>query len=228
MAERPPIASVIYNRLKERIRLDIDATIRYAVDNWTRPLRHPSSNPSPYNTREHQGLPPAPIGNPGLASIKAAATRPDAVPRLRGQACGNGEHKFAEERRRVPARCRGVQGRREAGGGGAHQLLSTLTGVLGFPVAHSRSPAMMNAGFAELGLDWRYRWRCAPPERSPRPSARSPARATGGPTSPSRTSSPRSRRLRADLGRRGDRRREHARVRRGAGRRRQHGRGRAA
>jgi shikimate dehydrogenase len=34
--------------------------------------------------------------------------------------------------------------------------VSVLAGVLGFPVAHSRSPAMMNAGFAELGLDWRY------------------------------------------------------------------------
>jgi len=34
--------------------------------------------------------------------------------------------------------------------------LTTLAGVLGFPVAHSRSPAMMNAAFAELGLDWRY------------------------------------------------------------------------
>jgi shikimate dehydrogenase len=32
----------------------------------------------------------------------------------------------------------------------------TLCGVLGFPVAHSRSPAMMNAAFAELGMDWRY------------------------------------------------------------------------
>ena len=32
----------------------------------------------------------------------------------------------------------------------------TLAGVLGFPVGHSRSPAMMNAAFAELGLAWRY------------------------------------------------------------------------
>jgi shikimate dehydrogenase len=31
-----------------------------------------------------------------------------------------------------------------------------LTGVLGFPVAHSRSPAMMNAALTELGMDWRY------------------------------------------------------------------------
>jgi shikimate dehydrogenase len=35
-------------------------------------------------------------------------------------------------------------------------VLSTFAGVLGFPVRHSRSPAMMNAAFAELGLDWRY------------------------------------------------------------------------
>jgi shikimate dehydrogenase len=34
--------------------------------------------------------------------------------------------------------------------------LSALAGVLGFPVGHSRSPAMMNAAFRELGLDWRY------------------------------------------------------------------------
>jgi shikimate dehydrogenase len=34
--------------------------------------------------------------------------------------------------------------------------LSALAGVLGFPVSHSRSPAMMNAAFAELELDWRY------------------------------------------------------------------------
>jgi shikimate dehydrogenase len=34
--------------------------------------------------------------------------------------------------------------------------LTTLAGVLGLPVAHSRSPAMMNAAFEELQLDWRY------------------------------------------------------------------------
>jgi shikimate dehydrogenase len=43
--------------------------------------------------------------------------------------------------------------------------LTTLAGVLGFPVAHSRSPAMMNAAFAELGLDWRYLKLPVPPER---------------------------------------------------------------
>jgi shikimate dehydrogenase len=34
--------------------------------------------------------------------------------------------------------------------------LTALAGVLGFPIGHSRSPAMMNAAFGELGLDWRY------------------------------------------------------------------------
>jgi shikimate dehydrogenase len=43
--------------------------------------------------------------------------------------------------------------------------LSALAGVLGFPVGHSRSPAMMNAGFGELGLDWRYLKLPVPPER---------------------------------------------------------------
>jgi shikimate dehydrogenase len=43
--------------------------------------------------------------------------------------------------------------------------LSALAGVLGFPVRHSRSPAMMNAAFRELGLDWRYFRLPLPPER---------------------------------------------------------------
>jgi UPF0755 protein len=72
--ERPIIASVIYNRLHNDIRLDIDATTRFAVGNWKRPLKVSElQNPSRYNTRVHPGLPPGPIGNPGLASIRAAA-----------------------------------------------------------------------------------------------------------------------------------------------------------
>jgi shikimate dehydrogenase len=43
--------------------------------------------------------------------------------------------------------------------------LSALAGVLGFPVGHSRSPAMMNAAFRQLGLDWRYFRLPLPPER---------------------------------------------------------------
>jgi UPF0755 protein len=96
--ERPLIASVIYNRLKNDIRLDIDATTRFAVGNWNRPLKVSElQNPSLYNTRVHSGLPPGPIGSPGLRSIQAAAH-----PAKTGfifyvaAVCGNGKHKFAE------------------------------------------------------------------------------------------------------------------------------------
>jgi uncharacterized YceG family protein len=72
--ERPIIAGVIYNRLKQGMPLGIDATIRYAVRNWTRPLRQSELTiDSPYNTRRRTGLPPTPIGSPGLDSIRAAA-----------------------------------------------------------------------------------------------------------------------------------------------------------
>ncbi len=96
--ERPIIASVIYNRLKNDIGLGIDATVRFITGNWTEPLKQSElANPSPYNTRLHSGLPPGPIGNPGLDSIKAAA-RPARTGYLFYVAavCGNGKHKFAK------------------------------------------------------------------------------------------------------------------------------------
>jgi UPF0755 protein len=73
--ERPKVAAVIYNRLKARMPLGIDATIRYGLDvPGTESLRvsQLQSN-NPYNTRNRTGLPPTPIANPGLASIQAAA-----------------------------------------------------------------------------------------------------------------------------------------------------------
>ena len=72
--ERPQIASVIYNRLRQGEPLGIDATTRFAVKNWERPLTQSQlAVDSPYNTRENAGLPPGPIGNPGIESIRAAA-----------------------------------------------------------------------------------------------------------------------------------------------------------
>jgi uncharacterized YceG family protein len=73
-SERPLIAAVIYNRLHSGMPLGIDATIRYAINDYTNPLTESDLRlASPYNTRIHKGLPPTPIGNPGLASIQAAA-----------------------------------------------------------------------------------------------------------------------------------------------------------
>jgi UPF0755 protein len=73
--ERRLVAAVIYNRLRDGIKLGIDATIRYALDvPPTASLRESHlTHPTPYNTREHLGLPPGPIANPGLASMQAAA-----------------------------------------------------------------------------------------------------------------------------------------------------------
>jgi uncharacterized YceG family protein len=72
--ERRLAAAVIYNRLKAGQPLGIDATIRYATGNWTRPLTQSElAIDSGYNTRTRGGLPPGPIGNPGLASLQAAA-----------------------------------------------------------------------------------------------------------------------------------------------------------
>jgi UPF0755 protein len=73
--ERPLVAAVIYNRLKAGMSLGIDATIRYGLDvPPTEALRESQlHDPTPYNTRVHAGLPPTPIANPGLASIRAAA-----------------------------------------------------------------------------------------------------------------------------------------------------------
>jgi UPF0755 protein len=74
-SERPLIAAVIYNRLRARMPLGIDATIRYALHvPGTESLTNAAlRNPTPYNTRLHRGLPPTPISNPGLASMRAAA-----------------------------------------------------------------------------------------------------------------------------------------------------------
>jgi peptidoglycan lytic transglycosylase G len=73
--ERPLVAAVIYNRLHAQMPLGIDATLRYGLhipptQSLTESELH---DPTPYNTRVHLGLPPTPIDNPGLASMKAAA-----------------------------------------------------------------------------------------------------------------------------------------------------------
>ena len=73
--ERPLVAAVIYNRLRNGMALQIDATIRYGLHiPPTEPI-HVSEleSDSPYNTRKFLGLTPTPIANPGLASLQAAA-----------------------------------------------------------------------------------------------------------------------------------------------------------
>ena len=73
--ERPLIAAVIYNRLHDRMQLGIDATLRYGLHiPPTQSITNSElASSNPFNTRKFFGLPPTPISNPGLASLKAAA-----------------------------------------------------------------------------------------------------------------------------------------------------------
>ncbi len=95
--ERRLIAGVICNRLRQGIPLGIDATIRYRLDNWSRPLRQSElALDSPFNTRTRRGLPPTPIGSPGEASLNAAL-KPARNSYLYYvvKPCGNGAHAFS-------------------------------------------------------------------------------------------------------------------------------------
>jgi peptidoglycan lytic transglycosylase G len=70
--DRPIISGIIWKRLDEQWLLGIDATLLYLEDDREIDY-YDLQKDTPYNTRLNPGLPPGPIANPGLASIKAAA-----------------------------------------------------------------------------------------------------------------------------------------------------------
>jgi UPF0755 protein len=77
--ERELISAVIHNRLEMDWPLQIDATIRYALNKWDGIVTYDDLEiDSPYNTYKFTGLPPTPICNPGLECIKAALNPADA------------------------------------------------------------------------------------------------------------------------------------------------------
>lgn len=83
--DRSKIAQVIYNRLAKKMKLEIDASVKYGQDpamSWT----EMKATDTPYNTYINKGLPPTPIANPGKASIKAALA-PFGSPPASDQAC---------------------------------------------------------------------------------------------------------------------------------------------
>jgi UPF0755 protein len=72
-SETAKVAQVIYNRLREGMPLGIDATVIYALGEHKQSLTSEDLDiDSPYNTREVTGLPPTPIGAPGITSLRAA------------------------------------------------------------------------------------------------------------------------------------------------------------
>ena len=71
--EMPKVASVIYNRLKDNMKLQMCSTVQFARgDNKLMLTEQDIAIDSPYNTYIHEGLPPLPISNPGRTSLKAA------------------------------------------------------------------------------------------------------------------------------------------------------------
>ena len=76
--ERPLVAAVIYNRLRDDMPLQIDATIQYARGKPKAALSLEDLKiDSPYNTYQNTGLPPGPIASPSLQSLRAAANPED-------------------------------------------------------------------------------------------------------------------------------------------------------
>ena len=93
--ERPLVSAVFHNRLKKKMRLQSDPTVIYALKDFDGNIRKKDLKvDSPYNTYRYGGLPPGPIANPGLNSIKTAL-RPANVNYLYFVSKKNGEHKFS-------------------------------------------------------------------------------------------------------------------------------------
>lgn len=92
--ERPVIAAVYYNRLRDGMPLQADPTVQFAMGHHVeRVLYRDLTVSSPYNTYQHAGLPPGPIASPGGASIRAALA-PAHVPYLYFVAAPDGHHEF--------------------------------------------------------------------------------------------------------------------------------------
>jgi UPF0755 protein len=119
--ERPVIAGVYRNRLRDGMRLEADPTVQYARGIHTnRVLFKDLDVDSPYNTYKHAGLPPGPIASPGAASLRAALYPAD-VPYKFFVAYPDGRHEFTvdfaqhtEARRKALRAWNAVERRRDS------------------------------------------------------------------------------------------------------------------
>jgi UPF0755 protein len=94
-SDRPLISAVLRNRLRKNMRLECDATVLYALGKHKQRVYFKDLEvDSPYNTYRNAGLPPGPIANPGLDSIKAAM-HPANVDYLYYVARPDGSHIFS-------------------------------------------------------------------------------------------------------------------------------------
>ena len=107
--ERPHVAGVYLNRLRQGMKLQSDPTVAYAANGGAGPLDHGITRAEldrddPMNTYRNAGLPPNPIASPGIASLRAV-THPAETDDLYFVADGTGGHAFA---RTVDAHLRNV------------------------------------------------------------------------------------------------------------------------
>lgn len=100
--ERPVVASVIYNRLGRRMPLALDSSLVYASKmagawkNDGKVYQSDIDRQSPYNTRKNTGLPPGPIGSPGLGALMAAVqpAQTNYIYYVRNPSRNDGAHNF--------------------------------------------------------------------------------------------------------------------------------------
>lgn len=115
--ERATIAGVFMNRLEKDIKLEADPTVEYGLgieQTADQPLSYTQVNtPSPYNTYTNKGLPPTPIANPSLASLKAVL-KPEDTPYLYFVARYDGTHFFSKTEEEHEAAKRAIRQQREA------------------------------------------------------------------------------------------------------------------
>lgn len=106
-ADRRPIAGVFFNRLNDGMRLQSDPTVIYGIADFDGDLRRADLRQrTPFNTYVIRGLPPTPICNPGIDSIRAVM-HPESVPYRYFVARGDGTSEFSvtlEEHNRAVAR----------------------------------------------------------------------------------------------------------------------------
>jgi UPF0755 protein len=95
--ERPVIAAVYLNRMKDGMLLQADPTVQYALGKHVARVYYKDLEvESPYNTYKHKGLPPGPIASPGKPSIEAALY-PANVPYEFFVAFPDGHHEFSRD-----------------------------------------------------------------------------------------------------------------------------------
>jgi UPF0755 protein len=127
-ADRPLIASVIYNRLRKEMPLAVDSSVIYAsklAGKWKndgKVYKSDVERVSPYNTRLHTGLPPGPIAAAGASSLKAALNpaETDYLFYVRDPARNDGAHNFyanSNDFSRGVAALRKWEQQRDAGNG---------------------------------------------------------------------------------------------------------------